>query len=72
MLKNNNIDLLIDSLPIENLSKDEYIMRKISEEKYFFSCNQNNKFLLNSKITLELISKQDLIVPSITTSTLVN
>lgn len=67
LLKNNRIDILIDSSPIEEVSKDEYVIYKILEENYCFACNlKNGEF---GKLSLQDISKERLIVPSRTTNT---
>ena len=44
MLKNNNIDLFIDTSPIENLSKDEYIMRKFLKKNIFSHATKITNF----------------------------
>ncbi len=62
LLKNNRIDILIDSSPIEEVPRDEYVIYKISEENYCFACSVKNKDI--KKVSLEDLLKYKLIVPS--------
>lgn len=63
LLKLNEIDIVIDSSPLdENLDKLSVV--KLSNEKCAFACNKNQVELLNKTISLKDISKYQLIVPS--------
>ncbi len=63
----NEIDLVIDSSPLEeNIS--EYIITKIATEKCAFACNEINAELLNKKMSLEELNEYNLIVPLKTSS----
>lgn len=68
LLKNKQIDILIDSSPIEIVEKEEYTIKKISEEKYYFACHVKDTNLYQNKMDLNTLSKLDLIVPLSTTS----
>ncbi len=68
MLKNNELDLIIDSSPFDNI--DKFLVKKISVEKCVFACNIENNELLNKSYRLEDLNNQKLpiIVPSSSSS----
>lgn len=68
MLKNNELDLIIDSSPFDNVEK--FSVKKISVEKCVFACNAENKEFLKKTYTLKDLNNQDLpiIVPSSSSS----
>lgn len=68
MLKNNELDLIIDSTPFDNMNN--FIVKKISREKCVFACNKSQTQLLNKKYNLRLLNEQSIpiIVPSVSSS----
>ena len=63
----NEIDLVIDSSPLEENISD-YIVTKVATEKCAFTCNKKNYDLLNKKNNLQDLNKYNLIVPLKTSS----
>ena len=68
MLKNNELDLIIDSSPFENINN--FKIQKISREKCVFACNKAQNQLLNKKYDLKSLNEQPIpiIVPSVSSS----
>lgn len=68
MLKNNELDLIIDSAPFDNTNN--FIVQKISREKCVFACNRIQTQLLNKKYDLKSLNKQSIpiIIPSVSSS----
>lgn len=68
MLKNNELDLIIDSSPFDNINN--FKIKKISREKCVFACNKVQTQLLNKTYTLEELNEQSIpiIVPSVLSS----
>ena len=68
MLKNNELDLIIDSSPFDNINN--FIVRKISREKCVFACNRIQTQLLNKKYDLKSLNEQSIpiIIPSVSSS----
>lgn len=68
MLKNNELDLIIDSSPFDN--SNNFKVQKISREKCVFACNKVQIQLLNKKYTLKELNEQSIpiIVPSTASS----
>lgn len=67
LLDNNELDIVIDSSPLnDTLYKCK--ITKISTEKSFFACNYKMKNLINKKIKINELLKYPLIIPSKTSS----
>lgn len=68
MLKNNELDLIIDSSPFDNINN--FTVQKISREKCVFACNKIQTQLLNKKYDLRSLNEQSIpiIVPSVSSS----
>lgn len=68
MLKNNELDLIIDSAPFDNTNN--FIVQKISREKCVFACNRIQTQLLNKKYDLKSLNEQSIpiIIPSVSSS----
>ena len=68
MLKNNELDLIIDSAPFDNTNN--FIVQKISREKCVFACNRIQTQLLNKKYDLKSLNEQSIpiITPSVSSS----
>lgn len=68
MLKNNEIDFIIDSSPFDNINN--FIVRKISREKCVFACNRIETQLLDKKYDLKSLNEQSIpiIIPSVSSS----
>ena len=68
MLKNNELDLIIDSSPFDNINN--FIVRKISREKCVFACNRIETQLLDKKYDLKSLNEQSIpiIIPSVSSS----
>lgn len=68
ILKNNELDLIIDSSPFDN--SNNFKVQKISREKCVFACNKVKIQLLNKKYTLKELNVQSIpiIVPSTASS----
>lgn len=68
ILKNNELDLIIDSSPFDN--SNNFKVQKISREKFVFACNKVKIQLLNKKYTLKELNEQSIpiIVPSTASS----
>ena len=68
MLKNNELDLIIDSTPFDNTNN--FIVQKISREKCVFACNRIQTQLLNKKYDLKSLNEQSIpiIIPSVSSS----
>ena len=68
MLKNNELDFIIDSSPFDNINN--FIVRKISREKCVFACNKIQTQLLDKKYDLKSLNEQSIpiIIPSVSSS----
>lgn len=68
MLKNNELDFIIDSSPFDNINN--FIVRKISREKCVFACNRIQTQLLDKKYDLKSLNEQSIpiIIPSVSSS----
>ena len=66
LLNNNELELLIDSSPLDD-NIYNFELYKITKEKCAFACGKNNE-LRNKVVSLSEISKQPLIVPLRTSS----
>lgn len=67
-LKNNELDLIIDSSPFDNINN--FKIQKITREKCVFACNKLQSQLLNKTYTLKELNEQSvpIIVPSASSS----
>lgn len=67
-LKNNELDLIIDSSPFDNIYN--FYVKKISSEKCVFACNKKEVQLLDKNYSLKTLNEQSIpiIVPSTSSS----
>lgn len=63
LLNQNELDIVIDSSPLDD-NTNNFIISKISKEKSAFACSIENKDLLDRNVELSELSKYNLIVPS--------
>lgn len=63
LLNQNDLDIVIDSSPLD-ANTNNFVINKISKEKSAFACSIDNKELLDRNVELEELSKYNLIVPS--------
>lgn len=68
LLNKNDLDIIIDSTPFD-ISIDELVRYKISEEKCYFACNKNRKELLDRKIKMNELNAYKIITPSASSGT---
>lgn len=68
MLRNNELDLIIDSSPFDNI--DNFVVQRVSKEKCVFACNKIQTQLLDKKYDLKSLNEQSvpIIVPSVSSS----
>ncbi len=68
MLRNNELDFIIDSSPFDNINN--FIVKKISREKCVFACNRIQTQLLDKKYDLKSLNEQSIpiIIPSVSSS----
>lgn len=68
MLRNNELDFIIDSSPFDNINN--FIVKKISKEKCVFACNRIQTQLLDKKYDLKSLNEQSIpiIIPSVSSS----
>lgn len=68
LLSVNDLDIVIDSSPLDDVNINNLTITRISTEKCCFACSKDNDTLLNREVSLSEINEKSLIVPLVTSS----